>query len=321
MAKSTRLRQAELAAVLREQQGVITRSQAVGCGLSPHALAHRLRPGGPWQCLLPGTYLTVTGSPTQRQRELAAQLFAGPDGALTGLAALHSRGIVRSAPAVVDVLVPLNRRRRSCGFTVLHRTSRMPEEVVVDGGRRYVMVPRALADAARWCGDLREARALVAGAVQRGRCPLGLLVRELDRGPVRDSAVLRQVLAEVARGVRSVTEAEFVDLIRRGKLPLPLLNMRLYAPDGTFLACPDAWWPEAGVAAEVDSREWHLSPADWERTLRRHARMSEHGIIVLHFTPHQIRSDPAAVRTTIAGALDSGAARPPIRVTARPAAA
>jgi hypothetical protein len=36
---------------------------------------------------------------------------------------------------------------------------------------------------------------------------------------------------------------------------------------GGFIAEPDAWWTDAGVAGEIESREWYLSPRDWERTL------------------------------------------------------
>jgi hypothetical protein len=43
------------------------------------ALRHRIRPGGPWQELLPRTYLAVTGSPTLAQKEVAAVLYAGRD--------------------------------------------------------------------------------------------------------------------------------------------------------------------------------------------------------------------------------------------------
>jgi len=63
-----------------------------------------------------------------------------------------------------------------------------------------------------------------------------------------------------------------------------MYNPALYV-DGKFLAKPDAWWPEAGVAAEVDSRAWHLLPADYERTLARHDRMIALGVRVLHFPP------------------------------------
>jgi hypothetical protein len=60
-------------------------------------------------------------------------------------------------------------------------------------------------------------------------------------------------------------------LIKRAGLPMPLFSARLFAGQD-FLAVPDCWWPDAGVAAEVDSREWHLSPRDWENTLARPAR-------------------------------------------------
>jgi very-short-patch-repair endonuclease len=73
------------------------------------------------------------------------------------------------------------------------------------------------------------------------------------------------------------------------------------------------------VAGEVDSREWHLSPDDWENTLQRHARMSAHGIIVLHFTPNQVRHEAARVVADIAAALAAGRARPTLAVRALPA--
>jgi hypothetical protein len=98
-----------------------------------------------------------------------------------------------------------------------------------------------------------------------------------------------------------------------------MFNARLYAGQ-TFVAVADAWWPEAGVAAEVESREWHLSPEDWERTLRRHARISAHGIIVLHFTPGQIRAEPERVLADIESALAAGQSRPALPVRALPAA-
>jgi hypothetical protein len=137
---------------------------------------------------------------------------------------------------------------------------------------------------------------------------------------MRHSARLRQVLDEAAAGIRSIAEGDFLDLIKRARLPLPMFNARLYAADGTFIAVADAWWPKAGAAAEVDSREWHLKPADWQRTMGRHARMTSYGILVLHFTPGQIRTDPATVVAAVAGTLRTGAARQLPPVIARAAA-
>ncbi|MEP7023262.1 MAG: hypothetical protein ABJB47_05500 [Actinomycetota bacterium] len=100
-----------------------------------------------------------------------------------------------------------------------------------------------------------------------------------------------------------MAEAEFRELIISAGLPAPKFNEPLHRADGTFLAIADAWWPEARAVAEVDSREWHLDPADWERTMARHNEMARHGIQVLHFSPGQIRREPSRVTAAIAGAL------------------
>ena len=81
------------------------------------------------------------------------------------------------------------------------------------------------------------------------------------------------------------------------------------------------WWPEAAVVAEVGSREWHRPPADWERTLRRHARLTAHGILVLHFTPRQIRTEPARLAAAVRAGLDAARADGRSRVRAPPAGA
>jgi len=311
--------QARLTATLRAQDNVISRQQALACGMTRSTLAHRLRPGGPWQRLLPGVYLTQTGDPNVVQKDMAALLHAGSGSVLTGAAALRGLGLTDVEPARFDVLVPNSRRPQSVSFVTIQRTTRMPERVVREGRRVYTLPPRALVDTARGMTSLSEVRALIAGAVQRGDCPLRALVGELPQGRLRNSALLRRVLAEVADGIRSVAEAEFKDLINEARLPAPMFNARLFTAGGTFIATADAWWPEAGVAAEVDSREWHLSPADWERTIGRHAAMTRHGIFVLHFTPQQIRSESATVIAALADTLQTGRARPTLPITARQA--
>lgn len=318
MAKTTKLDQAALSDLLAWQHGVVSRAQAAACGMTPAALRHRARPDGPWQPVLPGVYLAQTGAPASDQREMAALLLAGPDSVLTGDAALSRHGLRVPRTAMIDVLVPASRLRQGAGFARIRRTKRMPPGICTTGGISYAPVPRAVADAVRWMADDRAARAVVAEAVQQGYCPLPLLGEELDAGPVHGSARLRRVLAEVTGGIRSVAEADFLELIRRARLPIPVLNPRLYAGD-TFIAAPDCWWPDAGVAAEVDSREWHLAPAEWERTLDRHGRMSSYGIIVMHFTPAQIRREPKAVAGRLGAALTAARDRPPLPVTARPA--
>jgi hypothetical protein len=159
----------------------------------------------------------------------------------------------------------------------------------------------------------RLSTGFVADAVQLGRCTVGQLAEELRAGPVKGSAMFRSVLSEVADGVRSTAEGDLHDVITSARLPMPLFNPSLYDGD-VFLGKPDAWWPDAGVAGEVDSREWHLSPEEWDRTRRRHDLMAAAGIILLHFSPREIRREPAKVARMIRNALDRGLARPPLPI-------
>ena len=320
MPRTAQYNRQALAALTAKQHGVIARAQALECGMTRRVVDYRLRRGGPWQMLIPGIYLTHTGRPADEQREIAALLYAGASSVLTGAAALRRHGMSacwspgdrRHQGSTVDVLVPLANRRSDAGFVRLHRTARLPEGFCVAGEVRFVFSPRAVADAVRPMTELNDVRAVVAEAVQRGRCSITHLAEELAAGPTCGSGLLRRALAEVAEGIRSVAEADSRDLIRWAHLPTPLYNPRLLV-GGEFLAIPDCWWPESGVAAEADSRAWHFSPDAWEQTMARHGRMSAHGIVVLHFPPRQIRSQRRVVADTIRRALAVGRQLPQIR--------
>jgi very-short-patch-repair endonuclease len=303
---------------LKAQHQVVTREQSLACGLSNGAIRHRTRPEGPWRILLPGVYLVNAMSPSVSQREVAALLYAGEGSMITGPAALWRHGIHHPISDTVDVLVPAPRKIQSTGFARVSRTTRLPGRPWTSDGIRYVPPPRAVADAALVLTALDEVRAVVADAVQRNKCTVKQLTAELGAGPVRGSARLRRVLAEVAEGVRSSAESDLRSLLSASRLPVPYYNASLYVGE-SFLARPDAWWPDEGVAVEVDSREWHLSPKDWERTMRRHSEMSARGIIVLHFTPRQIRRERDRVLAAITHALDSAAGRPALAIRTVPA--
>src|SRR5690242_13982420 len=319
MALSTRLDRDALFRVLEQQLDVISRQQALAAGLTRHALAHRLRPGGPWRGLLPGVYMAANGAPTTLQQEMAALLYAGPGSVITGSAALRCHYIRTELTEIIDVLVPPTRQRRDTNFVRLHRTTRMPGRIWEAGPVRYVMPARAVADAVRGMTSLRDVRAVVADAVQRRSCAIPDLLTELDAGPNAGSALFREALADVAEGVRSAAEGDLKDLLTTSGLPMPLFNPSLYDDTGAFIARPDAWWPELGIAVEVDSREWHLSPEDHANTLARGRRMAKYQVVVLRFTPRQIRTQPAVVIKDIKAALEGARGRPPLKLKTIPA--
>jgi hypothetical protein len=307
--------------IVREQFGVISRSQALGCGLSRSAIDHRVRQDGQWRRLLPGIYSTTTGDMTPDQRAMAALLHAGADSVITGATAVRRHRLRCAGLNEVDVLVPADVRRQSAGFVHVIHTSRMPERYYSTGQIRFAPLPRAVADAARRMTRPSDARAVVAEAVQHGRRPLAELIRELNDGPVAGSRFYRIALGEIGDGIRSAAEADLRGLIDRSDLETPMYNPELYAPDGTFIGIPDAWWHRAGVAAEVDSRQYHLSPDDYERTTMRHNRMEASGISMLHFLPSTLRSKSPTVLRDLRGAIKAGNSKPPLPIVAIPASA
>jgi hypothetical protein len=319
-----------LRALIEEQELIVSRQQVVCARMSLHALAHRLRVGGPWQTLLPGVYLAATGTPTMQQKEMAALLYGNPSpeitretkAIITGAAALKYQNVTlpESAFDLIDILIPAEVKRQSTSFVTVHRTGRFPAMSVVRGKRLFAPDARAVADAARAMTDLGQVRALVSSAVQRGCCGVAAIGRELDNGPVGGSALLARALAEASDGTRSAPEAELRVLIGKARLPMPLFNPKLYLPDGTFIASPDAWWPEAGVAVEIDSRQWHFRAQDWERTMDRHSDLGQYGIVTLHFTPRKLHRDPAFVVGRMRNAIEAGSARPRLNITTVPAA-
>src|ERR1700759_5352834 len=187
-----------LADLLEKQSSVVSRAQLLALGMRDTAMQHRVRVGGPWRVLLPGVYIAANGVPSVWQKEMAALLYAGRGSLITGsMALMHHR--IRSGAAfdgVIDVLVPADRQRLSTGFARLHRTARMPPPVCFSGPVRLTLAPRAVADTVRQLTELRDVRAVVADAVQLGRCSLSELAEELRTGPVKGSAQFRSVLAE-----------------------------------------------------------------------------------------------------------------------------
>jgi hypothetical protein len=281
-------------------------------------IEYRLRSDGPWRQILPGVYLTVTGTVTIEQRETAALLYAGPQSVITGPVAIRRHNLRCAGLNVLDVLIPADVHRKSTGFVQIQRTIRMPGNLYTTGPIRFTSLARAVADAARGMTRFSDVQALVCEAVQRGRCSLEELVAELNDGPSAGTRWYRMALAEVGEGIRSAAEGDLKRLIDRSDLDKPVYNADLYTLDGIFLGRPDAWFGRAGVAGEVDSREYHMSARDYAETTMRHNRMEAAGIHMLHWLPSTIKAKPGRIVADLRDAIAAGNERPELPIRAVP---
>ncbi len=304
----------------RRQLNLATRHQlTTTAGIPSGTITSRTRPGGPWQRLLPRVYLLQTGPPDHRQRALAAVLYAAESGsdplsgetaALTGGAALALLGIREAPYTPADVLIRAPRRLAGSPDVRPYPTTRWPRTITVSGIPSTRPVRAAADFAARTEEPADRIRSVLAQVVQSGWCHPQDLHTELRAARLLARPAIRAAAAELLAGVRSVAEAQARDTLSATDLPTPLWNARLHTPDGTFLASPDAYWPDEGVALEIDSAEYHYTRDSWHATLRRRLRLESHGILVVSVTPSMIRDTPGEVLAALRAFLALAEARP-----------
>jgi hypothetical protein len=293
---------------------VANRAALEDLGMSPASIWRRCLPGGPWRRLLPGVYLMCGGEPTRRHLARAALLRAGPDAVITGLEAARRYG-VRKVPddPRVHVLVPHDNRRASRDFVLVERTVRAPVVREV-AGLPLAEPARALVDGARRLVRLDDIRAMIADAVQRGVCTDEQLAVEVANRGLGGAALPRRVMIEISEGVRSAAEAWARSLVQRAGLPTPTWNVAV-SSSGRLLGVADGWWDDVALAWEIDSYEFHLSPADYARTMRKHSAFAAAGVYVVHTLPSRLRTEPRQVleELKLAHAHASRRPRPDVR--------
>jgi hypothetical protein len=249
-----------------------------------------------------------SGRPTREQLIVAALLYAGDDSVLTGGEAVRRHGL-RRLPDIPElhVLVSKDRHRRCLPTLVVERTGRPPGTVERDGVQVAVL-ERAVLDTARRLSNRDDVRALVADAIQQHRTTTARLAEELDAGNQRGSALVRDVLEEIADGIRSATEGWGRDLYARSGLPPMLWNATLRWPNGRFLATPDGYLPCVGMAWENDSMEFH--PVEEDHTARRRGDMIAAGVVVAHHRPRRLKTEPHRVIEELRAHYELAASRP-----------
>ncbi|MEU9864983.1 hypothetical protein AB0D99_29330 [Streptomyces sp. NPDC047971] len=310
-----------LPADTEDRHHVLSASQLRARGMAGAEIAARCKPGGGWQQLLPGVYLSHPGQPTAEERLQAALLYArrsgavpsqSPDAMITGPAALALHGFSSAPPLTsldrVDVLVPRTRRLRSTGWVRLERAQEMPEPLVL-AGVPVAPVARALADTVSGLTDAVTVRGLLTEAVRGGHCEPSAVVRELNRARLLSRPHVVDAVDSLLAEGRSIAEARLYEMVREFALPDPLWNVDLRLPGGPHLGGLDAYWPDQAVAVELDTRAPRQDDdAMWSEYTRKREHLERLGITVVHITPRKLREamdqQATVVRTALMAASD-----------------
>lgn len=280
--------------------GVLSVAEVRACGLSTTAI-HKRVAAGRLHVVHRGVYAVGHLGLTDEARILAAVKACGQSALASHRAAAWLYGLLDEVPCP-EVTV------RSDG-TRLHRGARVHRTRSLDAVDRrcWKGIPvtspaRTLLDCAAVVPE-RSVRRLVREAFAKRLVTLDELVTILRRlGPRRGSRRLAAVVATGYAPTRSVLEDVVLDLMERGGLAPPDVNVPLRVAGRTVV--PDFRWPSAGVVVEADGRAFHDHKVAREDDAERQALLEAHGQRVVRVTWEQAmkRPEQTLARLRAAGA-------------------
>jgi len=300
-AESPEARISELAS---HQHGLVTRSQLLDVGISSSSIQRR-QDRGQLRAIHKGVY-RVGPLESPRTMEMAAVLAGGPSALLSHMSAASLWDFVRiPPPSPVHITVPEVAGRRREGI-VFHWTRGLAEDEVSDLGGLPVTSPsRTIIDIASDLGR-REMELVLARAEDQGRIDRASLGKMVDRYHRQPGVGLIRELFQSGEDLgltRSEAERRCLELIRSAGLPKPHTNVLV----GPYEL--DLFWPDLGIALEIDGWAYHSSRRRFEGDRRKDNWLRSRGIEVIRLTWRQITHDATTSIVQVGQALALAQAR------------
>lgn len=297
------------------------RTELLAVGVPRRALS-----GKGWRQVAHGWHVPADAPRTPAQRVVEVVAFV-PHGCLSGWAAAYvlgadvfdGRDALTGRPQDVRVVLPPTASRVVAPGVRCVRVELDASDVVRRHGARLTSPLRTAVDLAREAADPVEAVVALDGLLRARVLHPQQLARLAEVRSLAGAAQARRAATLARVGVRSPWETR-LRLFAQLELRLPelLVNVPLFALDGTFLGAPDLLDEEAGLALEFDGaghrdRERHRSDNVREEGFERH------GLVVvradsLDLTKHR----PELGRRILAGRRDGLRNLAPRRWTTRP---
>jgi very-short-patch-repair endonuclease len=279
--------------------GVLSLDELFACGLSRHAVMVRMR-SGHLHPLHRGVYAVGHANVPLEGRFLAAVKACGCGAVLSHFSAAAVWGFMRWDDRYPEVTV-VGTSPRS------HRGVRAHRAVVLDHPdiSRHHGIPitspaRTLLDLAATLGhDPLRSATRRAQSLQRVnlRQLADVLARHQGR---RGSAKLAKIIATGPAPTRSELEDATLDLMLRGGLAHPDVNVALRLSGRRVV--PDFRWPDQRLVVEADGSAWHDNQLAREDDAERQALLEADGERVLRVTWDQVIARPGQTLARIRAA-------------------
>ena len=289
-------------ATAAEQNGVISRPQAIRCGLTARQIEWRVA-SGRWRMVVPGIYRNAGAPQTWHQRVQAAVL-AGPPGTVASCvtaAALHGLLPIGGTP---HVIVPRSSSGRS-RLALVHRIDLSSRDRLMVGGIPRTTIARTLLD----CAGVVSFDALATSSTRRsararatGTVVLESIERAQAGGGRKGVAALRRAVEAWTPGITpgSPAEMRLLRLIKEHGLPEPERQVVIRDADGRAVGRIDLGWRHQRVGFEYDS-DRHHNPRHWTRDEARQAVYTAAGWEVHRVDKHHLRAGDDHLRRLLDG--------------------
>jgi very-short-patch-repair endonuclease len=238
--------------------------------------------------------------PTNQGRLHAALLTCGPDSFLSHRTAAALWGVRSLNPFRIEVTVTGSHVPRRDGLSV-HRTTNTAGagEVSIRNGLRISTFARAMIELAP-TETPEELDRLITEGVRKGVMDVEAFDQALKHHARRTGvAKLTEVFAgyRPERRQRSDIERQLRRLLAAAGLPEPRTNVHLGRWELDF------YWPDFGVAVEVDGRPYHLAVRDQEKDKYKDTKLALMGVTVIRITDFRLEAEPQAVVADIRALL------------------
>lgn len=299
-----------MAALARQQHGVVARRQLLEIGITGRAIDRR-RERGQLHEVFRGVYVFGSRRISRKGRWMAAVLAAGEGALLSHRSAGRLWRLLPPGGEQVEVTCQPGRVIRRKGIVGHELVVAEDEWEVVDG--IPVTAPfRTIFDLAT-CLTTRELERAWHEALVRGLTARVSLPMLLERYPGhRGNRNLRALLESKAPvGItRNDFEEAFLALVDAYGLPRPRMNADL-AVRGRFFEI-DSLWEVERVAVELDSRRIHATPRNFESDKQRDRILVAEGWRTMRVTWRQLQEEPEAIAADLHLALRSPGHHPPL---------
>ena len=249
----------ELKALLRAQDGVVSRRQVLEAGLDDNDIERLVR-RRTWARVHPGVYVDHTGPLSTTQTHWAAVLSCWPaalygESALVAFDALPAGRRRTGAQPVIHVAIQHPRKLTAARGIKVHRIVGLDSQVQWNLGPPRLRFEHAVLTTCAAAPTRATALAIAADACQQRRTTAARLLDALDGyRRLRHGSWLRTVLHDVAAGTMSLLEHGYLRLERGHGLPPARRQRRAETGESVYR---DVRYPGVDVVVELDGRLGH----------------------------------------------------------------